>query len=168
VSLNVQPKGIHTRSLKTIKVLGCEAVSIGFNQDAKVGLRFDKTRTFLVKFGATGKVSACEGDNVPRRAETLGAKKDGLWFENTRTGARPPSIRDAAPATSACLLCMPGGYPFPWLLKVHQLFVFHAFFQDVLWCVPGPILYFTEIPGVTFSAGKITPGLIYGEIIFRP
>jgi hypothetical protein len=41
VSLNVQPEGIHTGSLETIKVLRCEAVSIGFNQDPKVGLGFD-------------------------------------------------------------------------------------------------------------------------------
>jgi hypothetical protein len=62
---------------------------------------------------------------------------------------------------------MPGGRPFPRLLKVHQLFVFHAFFQDVPRCIPDAILYFAEIPGVTFSAGKIAPGLIYGKIVFR-
>ena len=54
------------------------------------------------------------------------------------------------------------------ITSVHQFFVFHAFFQDVLSCVPGPILYLAEIPGVTFPAGEIASGLIYGEIIFRP
>lgn len=168
VSLNVQPEGIHTGSLKTIKVLMCKAISIGFNQDPKVGLGFDETRAFLVKFGTAGKVPACEGDNVPRRAKTLGAEQDGLCIEDTRTGAWPPFARDATPAASACLLCMPGSRSFSLFLKVHQLFVSHAFLQEVLRSVPGPILYFAEIPWVAFSTGEIASGLIYGEIIFRP
>jgi hypothetical protein len=146
VGLNVQPEGIHTGSLETIKVLRCEAVSIGFNQDPEVGLGFDKMRAFLVKFGTAGKVAACERDYVPGWAETLGADQDGLCFEDTGTSAWPPSARDAAPATSASLLRMPSGRPVPWLLKVDQLFVIYAFFQDVLRCIPGPILYFAEIP----------------------
>ena len=87
VGLNVQPEGIHTGSLETIKVLRYEAVSIGFNKDPKVGLGFDETRAVLVKFGTAGKVPACEGDNVPRWAETLGTEQDGLCIEDTRTGA---------------------------------------------------------------------------------
>ena len=146
VGLDVQPEGIHTGSLETIKVLRSEAVSIGFNQDPEVGLGFDEKRAVLVKFRTASKVAACECDYVPGWAETLGADQDGLWFEETRTSAWPSSARDAAPATSASLLCMPGGRPFPWLLQAHQLFVFHAFLQDVLRCVPGPILYFAEIP----------------------
>ncbi len=127
VGLNVQPEGIHAGSMEAVKVLRCEAVPIGFYQDPKVGLSFDETRAFLVKFGTAGKVSACECDNVPRRTETLGAAQDGLCIENTRTGACPPSVCDAAPAASAGLLGMPGSRSLPWLLKVHQLFVFHAF-----------------------------------------
>jgi len=167
VGLNVQPKSIHTRSLETIQVLRCEAVPIGFNQNPKVGLGFDESCTFLVKRGTAGNIPTCEGDYVPCRTEALWTEQNGLWFEGTRTGIRPISMRDAAPATSACLLRMPGGRPFPGLLKVHQRFVFHAFFQDIPRCIPGAILYFAEIPGVTFSAGKIAPGLIYGKIVFR-
>ena len=87
VGLDVQPEGIHTRSPETIKVVRCETVSIGFNKYPKVGLSFDETRAFLVKFGTAGKVPACEGDNVPRWAETLGTDQDGLCIEGTRTGA---------------------------------------------------------------------------------
>jgi hypothetical protein len=116
VGLDVQPKGIHTRSLETIKVLRCEAESIGFNQDPKIGLGFDESRAFLVKLGTAGYIPACEGDNVPCRARTLRTEQKRLWFENTRTVDRPISIRDAAPATSACLLRMSGGRPFPRLL----------------------------------------------------
>ncbi len=87
VSLDVQPEGIHTGSLETIKVLRCEAVSIGFNKNPKAGLSFDETRAFLVKFGTAGNVPACECDNVSRRTETLGADQDGLCIENTRTAA---------------------------------------------------------------------------------
>jgi hypothetical protein len=60
---------------------------------------------------------------------------------------------------------MPGGRSFSRLLKVYQLFVFYAFFQDIPWCIPDAILYFAKIPGVTFSAGKIATGLIYGKIV---
>ena len=87
VGLDVQPEGIYTRSPETIKVVRCETVSIGFNQYPKVGLSFDETRAFLVKFGTAGKVPACEGDNIPRWAETLGAELDGRWFKDTWTDA---------------------------------------------------------------------------------
>jgi hypothetical protein len=147
--------------------LRCKAVSIGFNQDPKVGSGFDESRAFLVKLGTAGNIPACEGDNVPCRAEALRTEQNGLWFEDNRTGDGPISMRDAAPAASACLLRMPGGRLFPRLLKVHQPFVFHAFVQDIPRCVPGAILYFAEIPRVTFSAGKIASGLIYGKIVFR-
>jgi len=97
-------------------ILPAVALSIGFNQDPKVGLGFDESRAFLVKLGTASKVAACEGDNVPCRTEALRTEQNGLWFEDTRTIAWPPSARDAAPATSACFLRMPGGRPFPWLL----------------------------------------------------
>ena len=113
MGLDVQPEGIYTRSLKTIQVLRCEAVSIGFNQDPKVGLGFDESRAFLVKFGTAGKVATSEGDNVPGWAESLGADLDRLWFEATRTGTWPSFTGDATPAASACLLRMPSGRPLP-------------------------------------------------------
>ena len=68
MGLDVQPECIHANSLETIEVLRCEAVSIGFNQDPKVGLGFDESRAFLVKLGTAGNIPACEGDNVPCRA----------------------------------------------------------------------------------------------------
>ena len=71
VSLDVQPEGIHTRSLKPIEALRCEAVTVGFNQDPEPGLSFDETGALRVEFGTTGNVPACQGDNVPRRAEPL-------------------------------------------------------------------------------------------------
>jgi hypothetical protein len=128
-------------------------------------LDLDESRAFLVKLGTAGNIPACEGDNVPCRTEALWTEQNSLWFECTRTGARPISMRDTAPATSASLLRMPGGRSFSRLLKVYQLFVFYAFFQDIPWCIPDAILYFAKIPGVTFSAGKIATGLIYGKIV---
>jgi hypothetical protein len=65
VSLNVQPEGIHTGRLETIKVLKRKAVSIGFDQHPKIGLNFDEVRTFLIKIGTADEVSSCIGDNVP-------------------------------------------------------------------------------------------------------
>jgi hypothetical protein len=141
----------------------------GIVREARLG-GDGKSTSFLIESdkGTYRYIPACEDDNIPCRARTLRTEQNRLWFENTRTVDRPISMRDTAPTTSACLLRMPGSRPLPRLLKVHQLFVFHAFLQDVLRCVPGAILYFAEIPGVTFSAGKIAPRLVYGKIIFRP
>ena len=87
MGLNVQPEGIHAGSLKTIKVPRCEAVTIGFNQDPKFGLLFDKTSTFLVKLRTASDVPASEGNDVSRRAETLGTEQDGFLIEGPGTGA---------------------------------------------------------------------------------
>ena len=127
VGLDVQPEGVHTGCPEAIKVLRCEAVPVGFNQDPKAGLSFNETRAFFVKFWTAGKIPACEGDNVPCRTETLGTEEDILWIEDPRTGAGSSSARNAAPAASAGLLCMPGGRLFPWLLKGYHRFVCRAF-----------------------------------------
>jgi hypothetical protein len=49
----------------------------------------------------------------------------------------------------------------------HLFFIFFAGLQDIR---RGPPIAFgnpCEIPGMTFSAGEVTTGLVNGEVIFR-
>jgi len=62
---------------------------------------------------------------------------------------------------------MPGCGLFSRFPEVDDLFIGHGLFENILRRIPTAIFHFTEIPGVTFPTGEITPGLIDGEIVFR-
>ena len=62
---------------------------------------------------------------------------------------------------------MKRGRPVSGLPNRYFLFIFLARFQDVGRGPPIPLGKSGEIPGMAFSAGKITTGLIDGQVIFR-
>jgi hypothetical protein len=62
---------------------------------------------------------------------------------------------------------MPGCGLFSRFPEIDDLFIGNRLFQDVLGRIPTAIFHLTEIPGMTFPTGEITPRLINGEIVFR-
>jgi hypothetical protein len=61
---------------------------------------------------------------------------------------------------------MPGSCSGLRLYQGNRLFIGNGFFEDFLRRVPCAILYLTEIPGMTFAAGKVASRLINGKIVF--
>ena len=52
---------------------------------------------------------------------------------------------------------MPGGCFIPGFYQGDRGVIGNRFFEDFLRRVPLAVLYFTEIPGMTFTAGKVAP-----------
>jgi hypothetical protein len=62
---------------------------------------------------------------------------------------------------------MKGSGPVSRLPNRHFLFIFFARLQDIRRRPPIALGNFCEIPGMTFSAGEGTTGLVDREVIFR-
>jgi hypothetical protein len=91
-----------------------------------------------------------------------------LWKENIGTGLRSLLLKNTASTASATIMGMPGCGLFSRFPETDDLLIGYRLFEDILGRIPTAILHLTEIPGVAFSTGEITPGLINGEIVFRP
>jgi hypothetical protein len=97
----------------------------------------------------------------------LGAQEDGFWRENIGARVRSLLLKNTASTGPAAIMGMPRCGLFSRFPEIDDLFIGNRLFQDILGRIPTAIFHFTEIPGVTFPTGKITPGLIDGEIVFR-
>jgi hypothetical protein len=123
---------------------------------------------FAIKLWPAGDVSPCKSDDVSCRTQALRAQKDGFWGKNIWAGLGSLILENTASTAPATIMGMPGCGLFSRFPEIYDLFIGNRFFEDVLGRIPIAIFHFTEIPGVTFPTGEITPGLINGEIVFRP
>jgi hypothetical protein len=76
-------------------------------------------------------------------------------------------MKNTASTGLAAIMGVPGCGLFPRFPEIDDLFIGNRLFQDILGRIPMAIFHFTEIPGMAFPAGEITPALIYGKVVFR-
>lgn len=72
----------------------------------------------------------------------------------------------AAATAAAGIMGMPGGCPGAGFELGDGSFIRQCIIQNIPRRIPGAVGDLAEVPGVTFAAGKITPGLVNGKIVF--
>ena len=131
-------------------------------------MALDQAGTFPIELRAAGQVSAGKSDDVSCGPKTLRAHKDGFWTKDIGAGGRSLSMENAAAAAPAAIMCMPSCGFFSRFPEINDLFVGHRLLEDIVGRIPAPIFHLAEIPGMTFAAGEVAPGLIDGKIVLRP
>jgi hypothetical protein len=75
-------------------------------------------------------------------------------------------MHHTSPTTATGIVGMKGSGPVSRLPNRHFFFIFFARLQNISRRPPIALGNFCEIPGMTFSAGEGTSGLVDGKIIF--